>query len=157
MVQFVMTSTFSPRVERTNMTILRTTSPFIAFSGQAEYFSCIPLICSQIVRRCQTSTSTQMLLWLTDPLCRVVSGQVYPGTLTHLTLELPHEICLGSSKFAVHSFQGFVPFRIFHVSKQTAPCTPHQSSKNKLHTSTVGCVHQVPITNRVGLMCYGHG
>ena len=36
-----------------------------------------------------------------DPLYRVVSGQVYPGTLTHLKLQLPHEICLGSSKYTV--------------------------------------------------------
>ena len=118
MVHFVTTRMFSPGVKRTN--ILRTTSLFIAFSGQAEYFSCIPLICSKIVRRRQTSTSTQMLLWLMDQLCRVVSGQVYPGTLTHLKLELPHEICLGSSKFAVHSFQAFMPSRIFHIK---ADCT----------------------------------
>ena len=123
MVQFVMTRTFSPGVERTN--ILRTTSPFIAFSRQAEYFSCVPLICSKIVRRCQTSTSTQMLLWMMDQLCRVVSGQVYPGTLTHLKLELPHKICLGSSKFAMHSFQGFVPSRTFHIQ---ADCTSHSIS-----------------------------
>ena len=104
MVQFVMTKAFSPGVERTN--ILRTTSPFIACRGQTGYFSCIPLICSKIVRRCQTSTSTQMLLWLMDQLCRVVSGQVFPGILTHLKLELPHEICLGPSKFALHSSKG---------------------------------------------------
>ena len=120
MVQFVMTRMFLPGVERTN--ILRTTSLFIVFSGQAEYFSCIPSICSKIVRRCQTSTSTQKLLWLMDQLCRVVSGQVYPGTLTHLKLELPHEICLGSSKFTVHSFQGFVPSRTFCIQ---ADCTLH--------------------------------
>ena len=112
-----MTRVFSPRVKKTN--ILRTTSPFIAFSMQAEYFSCIPLICLKIVR-CQTSTSTQMLLWLMDQLCRVVSGQVYPGTPTHLKLELLHEICLGSSKFIMHSFQEFVPSRTSHVQ---ADCT----------------------------------
>ena len=64
MVQSVTTRMFSPGVKRTS--ILRTTSPFIAFRGQAEYFSCIPLICSKIVRRCQTSTFTQMLLLLMD-------------------------------------------------------------------------------------------
>ena len=113
MVQFVITRTFSPGIKRTN--ILRTTSPLIAFSRQAEYFSSIPSICSKIVRRCQTSTSTQMLLWLMDQLCRVVSDQVYPGTLTHLKLELPHEICPGSSKFAMHSFQGFMLSRTFCI------------------------------------------
>ena len=123
MVQFVMTKTFSPGVKRTN--ILRTTSPFIAFSRQAEYFSCVPLICSTIVRRCQTSTSTQMLLWLTDQLCRVVSGQVYPSTLTHLNLKLPQEIYLGSSKFAMHSFQDFMPSRTFCIQ---ADCTLHTIS-----------------------------
>ena len=123
MVQSVMTRTFSPGVKRTS--IPRTTSLFIAFRGQAEYFSCILLICSKIVRRCQTSTFTQMLLWLTDQLCRVVSGQVYPGTLTHLKLELPHEICIGSSKFAVHSFQGFMQSRTSHIQ---AKCTLHTIS-----------------------------
>ena len=118
MVQVVMTRTFSPGVKRIN--ILRTTSLFTVFSGQAEYFSCIPLICSKIARRCQTSTSTQMLLWLMNQLCRVMSGQVYPGTLTHLKLELPHEICLGSSKFAMCSFQGFVPSRTFHIQADSS-------------------------------------
>ena len=94
MVQFVMTKTFSLRVKGTN--ILKTTSPFIACSGQAEYFSCIPSICSKRARRVQTSTSTWMLFWLMDQLCRVVSGQAYPGILTHLKLELLLEICLGS-------------------------------------------------------------
>ena len=120
MVQSVMTRTFSSGVKRTSTQ--RTTSPFITFRGQAEYFSCIPLICSKIVRSCQTSTFTQMLLWLTDQLCRVGSGQVYPGTLTHLKLELPHEICLGSSKFTMHSFQGFMPSRTFCTQ---AECTLH--------------------------------
>ena len=46
MVQFVMTRMFSPGVERTN--ILRTTSLFIAFSGKAEYFSCVPSVCSKM-------------------------------------------------------------------------------------------------------------
>ena len=123
MVPFVMTRTYLPGVRRTN--ILRTTSPFIAFSGQAEYFSCVPLICSKVVRRCQTSTCTQMLLWLTDQLCRVVSGQVYPATLTQLKLELPHEICLSSSKFTLHSFQGLMPSRTFHIQ---ADCTLHTIS-----------------------------
>ena len=123
MVQSVKTRTFSPMVKRTS--IPRTTFLFIVFRGLAEYFSCIPLICSKIVRRCYTSTFTQTLLWLMDRLCRVVSGQVYPGTLTHLKLELPHEICLGSSKFAVHSFQGFVPSRTFHIQ---AECTFHTIS-----------------------------
>ena len=31
-------------------------------------------------------------------------------------------MCLGSSKFAVHSFQGFVPSRTFHIQ---ADCTLH--------------------------------
>ena len=117
-----MTKTFSPGVKRTN--ILRTTSPFIACSRQAGYFSCVPSICSKIVR-CQTSTSTQMLLWLMDQLCRVVSGQVFPDILTHPKLELPHEICLGSSKFTLHSFQGFMPSRTFHIQ---ADCTLHTIS-----------------------------
>ena len=103
MVKIVMTRTFSPRVERPS--IPRTTFPFIAFRELAGYFSHILSICSKIARRCQTSTSTPMLLWSMDPLYRVVSGQVYPGTLTHLMLELPHKICLGSSKYAVHSSQ----------------------------------------------------
>ena len=134
MVQFVTTRTFSPGVKRTN--ILRTTSPFIAFSRQAEYFSCIPLICSKIVRRCQTSTSTQMLLWLMDQLYRVVSGQVYPGTLTHLKLELPHEICLGSLKFTVCSFQGFMPSRTFCIQ---ADCTLHTISIFEEHVTYFHC------------------
>ena len=122
MVQFVTTRMFSPGVKRTNT--LRTTSTFIACSGLAEYF-CIPSICSKLVRICQISTSTQMLLWLTDQLCRVVSGQVFPGILTHPKLGPPHEICLGSSKFAVHSFQGFMPSRTFHIQ---ADCTLHTIS-----------------------------
>ena len=81
---------------------------FIAFREQAGYLSCVLLICLKIARRCQTFISTLTLLWLMDPLCRVVSGQVYPGTLTHLKLELPHEICLGSSKFTMHSSQEFI-------------------------------------------------
>ena len=123
MVLFVMTKMFSLMVEGTN--ILKTTSSFIACSGQAEYFSCIPLMCSKRVRRCQTSTSTWMLLWLTDQLCRVVNGQVYPGILTHLKLELLREICLGSLKFAMPSFQGFVPSRTFHIQ---VDCTLHTIS-----------------------------
>ena len=82
---------------------------------RAGYFSCILLICSKIARRCQTSTSTLMLLWSMDPLYRVVSGQVYPGTLTHPKLELPHEICLGSLKYTMHSSQEFVPSRTFQT------------------------------------------
>ena len=39
-----MTKTFSLRIEATN--ILKTTSLFIVCSGQAEYFSCVLLICS---------------------------------------------------------------------------------------------------------------
>ena len=120
MVKPVMTRTFLPGVERTSTQ--RTTSPFIAFRGQAEYFSCIPSICSKIVRRCQTSTSTQMLFWLMDRLCRVGSGQVNPGTLTHLKLELAHEICLGSLKFTMQSFEEFVPSRTFCIQ---AECTLH--------------------------------
>ena len=123
MVQFVTTRMFLPGFKRTN--ILRTTSLFIAFSRQEEYSSCIPSICSKKARRCQTSTSTQMLLWLMDQLCRVVSGQVYPGTLTHLKLELPHEICLGSLKFAMCSFQGFMLPRTFCIQ---ADCTLHTIS-----------------------------
>ena len=73
------------------------------------------MIYSNIARRCQTSTSTLMLLWSMDPLYRVVSGQVYPGTLTHLKLELPPNICLGSSKYAVHSSQEFVPSRTLNI------------------------------------------
>ena len=102
-----------------------TKSPFIVCSRQAEYFSCVPLICSKRVRRYQTSTSTQMLLWLADQLCRVVSGQVYPGILTHLKLELPHKICLGSLKFTMPSFQGFMPCRTFCIQ---ADCTLHTIS-----------------------------
>ena len=134
MVQSVTTRTFLPGVKRTS--ILRTTSLFIAFRGQAEYFSCIPSICSKIVRRCQTSTFTQMSLWLMDLLCRVVSSQVYPGTLTHLKLELPCEICLGSSKFVVHSFQGFVPSRIFHIQVE---CTLHTISIFKEQVTYFHC------------------
>ena len=121
MVQSVMIRKFTPKVERPS--IPRTTSPFIAFRGQAEYFSCIPLICSKIVRRCQTSTSTQTLLWSMDQLCWVVSGQVYPGSLTHLKLELPHEICLGSLKFAVHSSQEFIPSRTFCIQAECISLT----------------------------------
>ena len=113
MVQLVTTRMFSPRVERPS--IPRTTFPFIAFRELAGYFSCVLSICSKIARRCQTSISALTLLWSMDPLCRVVSGQVYPGTLTHPKLELPHEICLGSSKFAVHSSQEFMPSRTLHI------------------------------------------
>ena len=111
MVQSFTTRTFSPRVKRPS--IQRTIFPFIACRELAGYFSCILSICSKIVRRCQTSISTLTLLWPMDPFCRVVSG--HPGTLTHPKLELPHEICLGSSKFAVHSFQEFMPSRTFHI------------------------------------------
>ena len=113
MVQLVMTRMFSPRVKRPS--IPKTTFPFIAFKEPAGYFSCIFLICSKIARRCQTSISRPAILWLMDPLYRVVSGQVYPGTLTHMKLELPHKIWLGSTKFAVHSSQEFVPSRTFHI------------------------------------------
>ena len=143
MVQSVTTRTFSPKVERTS--IPRTTSPFILFRGQAEYFSCIPSICSKIVRRCQTSTSTQTLLWSMDQLCRVVSGHVYPGTLTHLKLELPHEICPGSSKLAVHSSQEFVPSRTFHIQAECISLTisgfdePVTYFHCGVHTSNTHC------------------
>ena len=113
MVQLVTTRTFSPKVERPS--IPRTTFPFILFRELAGYFSCILLICSKIARRCQTSISMLTLLWSMDPLYRMVSGQVYPGTLTHLKLELPHKICLGSSKFTVHSSQEFMPSRTFNI------------------------------------------
>ena len=134
MVEFVMTGMLSPGIKRTN--IPRTTSPFIVFSRQVEYLSCIPSICSKIVRRCQTSTSTQMLFWLTDQLCRVVSGQVYPGILIHLKLELAHEICLGSSKFAMCSFQGFVPSRTFPIQ---ADCTLHTISIFEEQVTFIHC------------------
>ena len=123
MVQICYDKDILARVKRTN--ILRTTSLVTVSSGQAEYFSCIPSICSKTARRFQKSTSTQMLLWLTDQLCRVVSGQIYLGTLTYLKLELSHEICLGSLKFAVHSFQEFMPSRTFHIQ---ADCTLHTIS-----------------------------
>ena len=121
MVLSAMTRMFLPKVKRTS--IPRTTSPFIVSRGQAEYFSCVPSICSKIVRRCLISTSSQMLLWLMDPLFRVMSGQVYPGTLTHLKLELPHEICLGSSKFTMHSSQEFAPSRTFHIQTECISLT----------------------------------
>ena len=113
MVQLVMTRMFSPRAERPN--IPRTTFPFIALREPAGYFSCIPMICSMIAKRCQISISTLMLLWSMDPLYRVVCGQVYLDTLTHPKLELPHEICLGSLKFTMHSSQEFMPSRTFHI------------------------------------------
>ena len=104
---------FSPRVKRPS--IPRTTFPFTSFREPVGYFSCVLVICSKIARRCQTSISTPMLFWSMDPLCRVVSDQVYPGTLTHPKLELPHKICLGSLKFTVHSSQEFVPSRTFNI------------------------------------------
>ena len=67
-----------------------------------------------------------------DPLYKVVSSQVYPGILTHLKLELPHEICLGSSKYAVHFSQEFVPSRTFHI--QTDCTLPTTSGFEKLVT-----------------------
>ena len=113
MVQLVTTRMFLPRVERPS--IPKITFPFIAFRELVGYFSCDLSICSKIARRCQTSISTLMLLWLMDQLCRVVSGQVYPGTLTHPKLELPCKTCLGSSKFAIHSSKEFVPSRTFCI------------------------------------------
>ena len=53
-------------------------------------------------------------------LCRVVSGQVYPGTQTHQKLELLYKIYLGLSKFTGESFQEFEPYR---TSRIQVDCT----------------------------------
>ena len=143
MVQLVTTRTFLPRVKRPS--IPRTTFPFIVFREPAEYFSCVLSVCSKIVRRCQTSTSTPTLLWSMDPLYRMVSGQVYPGTLTHPKLELPHKICLGSSKYAMHSTQEFVPSRTFHIQTGCILLTTSGFKKPVtyfhcgVHTSSTNC------------------
>ena len=79
-------------------------------------------------------------------------GQVYPCILTHLKLELPHKICLGSLKFTVHSFQGFVPSRTFCIHAECHEChiCPYC---NKSHNSRDSLMNHVQFHYRMVLVC----
>ena len=113
MAQLVMTRTFSPKIKGLNTP--RITSLPTVYRGWAGYFSWIPSICSKRAQKCQTSSFIQTLLWLKVWLYKGVTGQVYPGILTHPSLELQHEICPGLSKYAMHSSLEFMPSRTSHI------------------------------------------
>ena len=96
-----------------------------------------------MARGCQTSSSTWTLVWLMVRYRKVVSGKVYPGTLTHLKLELPLRICPGLSKYIVHSSLEFVPSKTSHI--QTDCILPGISGFEKQVTN-----FQVPLLTEWG-------
>ena len=86
-----------------------------------------------------------------DLLYRVVSGQVYPGTLTYPMLELPHGICLGALKHTMHSSQEFMPSRTFHIQADCILPTTSGFEKPVTYFHCGVCTFEYPLPTEWGI------
>ena len=107
-----MTRTFSPRVERPKYPKDHISIHCIQRAGRVLLMSSFGMLKDSQMSDIYLHTDVTLVDGSN------LQGDDWPSvpcTLTHPQLELPHEICLGSSKYTVHSSQEFVPSRTFHI------------------------------------------
>ena len=80
---------------------------------------------------------------------------MYPGTLTHLKLELPLGICPGLSKYTGHSSLEFVPSKTSHI--QTDCILPIISGFKRLATYFQGAYVKYPLPTEWGTCAMATG